>query len=83
MLSVFMLQENVKQEADGKKRLREAKRKEEDCIGGRVLQSSGRNRKATWMVQLFYVDKGGRPPRGMARLTIPSGSASDYGIKGL
>lgn len=79
-LSVFMQQVAVSSEAEGKKQLREAKKANSECLGGRVIPTSARNRRAGWMLQLYFVDDGKTPPRGMARLTIPAGTALDYGI---
>ncbi len=79
-LSVFMQQSAVSSEAEGKKQLREAKKGNAECLGGRVIPTSARNRRAGWMLQLYFLDDGSMPPRGMARLTIPAGTALDYGI---
>lgn len=81
-MSVFMQQAQVSSEAEGKKQLREAKKANPECLGGRVIPTSARNRRAGWMLQLYFVDDGKTPPRGMARLTIPSGTALTYGIDG-
>lgn len=81
-LSVFMQQAAVSSEAEGKRQLREARRTSPECLGGRVIPTSARNRRAGWMLQLYFVDDGKTPPRGMARLTIPAGTALTYGIDG-
>lgn len=80
--SVFMQQVAVSSELEGKKQLREVKKDNPDCLGGRVIPTSARNRRAGWMLQLYFVDDGKTPPRGMARLTIPAGTELTYGIDG-
>ena len=80
MLSVLMTQELVASEADAKKLLKQTK-KEDGCIGGRVLPPP-KAQKGKWTVQAYFTDNGGRPPPGMARFFLQAEQAKkEYGIQ--
>lgn len=80
MMTVLMSQESVKTEEAAELRLKEVAQETEDFLGGRVLPP-GKAQKKIWLVQTYYVDNGGKPPPGMARLHIPADSPESYGIK--
>lgn len=80
LVSVFLEQDLVKKEAEAKKMLRIAEKKQ-DFVGGRIF-SSGRGRNKKFVVQRYFRDDGGAPPIGMARYRLPGEAArEEYGIK--
>lgn len=83
MLSVFLLQEQVTSEAEAKKILKARVSAEGvECVGGRVVPPSRANKKR-WLVQVYYAATEGRPPHGMARLSIPANDAEQLAAYGL
>lgn len=80
MMTVLMSQESLKTEEDAEKRLEEVSKEQNGYLGGRVLPP-GKAQKKIWLLQTYFVDNGGKPPPGMARLHIPADAPESYGIK--